>query len=1064
MRTRSIVAALLAALTVAGEAAASNGAVGWDSYRRLDRLPDLTRGVEAKQFSSFDRTGGNGSDGFDGRFSCLRQSADGCVIAEARGPGEITSIWFTRDGGNVSATGDITIELDGRTVVDAPLQDVVDGELGPPFANPLVANADQSSGGVYIKVPMPYRESMRVMTENNPFFHHVAYREFADARGITTFDPDDRAEDVLAALRRAGTRDPKPRRAGADTEGERFRLAPGRTATLAELRGPGTISELRLRIPRIVGPGPQFISDDGRAFAQNGFSEFSVAIDPANEGVRLTRRLDTIIGNQRAKILVDGAEVAEWPGVPGTPGPAYHDEVVELPASATAGRSEITIRNVFVSSNFDFNEFTYWVDSKVGGEWVRTDTMDVGELHPEEEAAHGYRIQGQTFQGIANSAYPRTPEQHAEEAARYGSSDAILREVRVRITFDGERTVDAPLGSFFGSGLGEYEVRSLFTAMETAEDGSYYAWWPMPYAQRARVELYNGSLHEIAGDSGVTAARDRRMDDGAGHFHATARAGETTPDRDWVFLNTGGWGKLAGISAAMAGTTPGDGSAFGNVRGYLEGDERVYVDGSRTPQLHGTGTEDFYEGGWYFNRGTFSNPQNGNTAHEAEALGCAFSCDHTYRLLLADAIPFESSLRFGMEHGGWNDMPAAYSTVAYWYGREERALRSTDVLDVGDRRDEAAHGYEADGDPWSLTAFFEGDDDTIAVTDDGHPATGPVAFTMRVDRHNHGVRLRRLSDQVAAGQAATVRVNGRDAGTWAQPLGNESKRWLEDSFELPAALTAGRRELRIELRPLGGAPAWQAARYEALSHVRPFRDRRRPGEVEGLRTTPGEGDDVRLGWRPASDDGGVDRYEVYAAREPGVAIGPETFLGETTTTGFVHRGAGLRTTWHYRVRAIDRAGNAGRPSDEVLGTSGATLRVEAESLLPAVEAAAPASRQGNCCGADWSGGAQLWFQADGAGDAFTVEVDVPQAGTYDLTAVYTQAVDYGFHTLAVDGEPLGEQFDAYSATLVDGAAHDHGAVELSAGTHRLTWTVTGRNPASRGFFAGVDAVALTLQG
>src|SRR5690606_41144203 len=89
----------------------------------------------------------------------------------------------------VSGTGRITIELDGETVLDAPLQDVVDGELGAPFVYPLVANADQSSGGVYIKVPMPYRERMVITTEENPYFYHVGYREFADADGIATFDP-----------------------------------------------------------------------------------------------------------------------------------------------------------------------------------------------------------------------------------------------------------------------------------------------------------------------------------------------------------------------------------------------------------------------------------------------------------------------------------------------------------------------------------------------------------------------------------------------------------------------------------------------------------------------------------------------------------------------------------------------------------------------------------------------------------------------------------------------------------------------------------------------------------
>ena len=41
----------------------------------------------------------------------------------------------------------------------------------------------------------------------------------------------------------------------------------------------------------------------------------------------------------------------------------------------------------------------------------------------------------------------------------------------------------------------------------------------------------------------------------------------------------------------------------GNLRDYLEGDERIFIDGKLTPELYGTGTEDFYESGWYFRGG-----------------------------------------------------------------------------------------------------------------------------------------------------------------------------------------------------------------------------------------------------------------------------------------------------------------------------------------------------------------------------------------------------------------------------------------------------------------------------
>src|ERR1700742_2985271 len=76
------------------------GPVGLDHYRRLDALAGLPQSAQALQFSSFDPTGGN-ADGFSGTHSCLRQDPTGCVIAERQGPGEIGSIWFTRDAGDV---------------------------------------------------------------------------------------------------------------------------------------------------------------------------------------------------------------------------------------------------------------------------------------------------------------------------------------------------------------------------------------------------------------------------------------------------------------------------------------------------------------------------------------------------------------------------------------------------------------------------------------------------------------------------------------------------------------------------------------------------------------------------------------------------------------------------------------------------------------------------------------------------------------------------------------------------------------------------------------------------
>src|SRR4051794_22248388 len=80
-----------------GPVATTTAPGGGDASRRLAGAGGLRRGVQPRQFSSFDRAGGN-NDGFDGKNSCLRVSDAGCVIAEREGAGEIQSIWFTRFG------------------------------------------------------------------------------------------------------------------------------------------------------------------------------------------------------------------------------------------------------------------------------------------------------------------------------------------------------------------------------------------------------------------------------------------------------------------------------------------------------------------------------------------------------------------------------------------------------------------------------------------------------------------------------------------------------------------------------------------------------------------------------------------------------------------------------------------------------------------------------------------------------------------------------------------------------------------------------------------------------
>ncbi|WP_157979939.1 DUF2961 domain-containing protein [Kribbella monticola] len=1026
---------------------AGNGPVGWDVYRHLDRLPELQSGVRTKQFSSFGRDGTN-NDGFDGTYSCLRTTAAGCVIAEARGAGEIASIWFTRDEGDVRKTGKITVEVDGRTVLDAQLQDVVDGKLGAPFVYPLVANALQTSGGVYLRVPMPYRKSMRVTVQNNPLFYHVDYREFPHATGVSTFDPTDKAEDVVALLKGFGTKDPKPAVPGARTTATPINLAPGKQVTLADSFGPGELSALRLKLPQIVGLDLKSFTDDGRAFL--GGSQFTVKVDPANTGVKLIRRMDLRIGNQRAKIFVDGVPAGEWAPLPAK-GAQWADQVVELPASVTAGKSQLVIRNEFVSSDLDFNEFTYWADSIVGGAVKRTDTLDVGPDHVADEQAHAYSITQQNWSGSHSMPYAAT----ADDAARVKSSDALLGGVRVQVTVDGKKRVDAPLGEFFGSGLGENEVRSLFFAMDP--NGWYSAWWPMPYLARATVTLVNTTQYKLSGESEVTTARSTQagvdlVTGKSGYFSAISNRGQATFGSDWKIAETTGRGKFVGVSQTMEGLQP-----DGNTRGYLEGDERVYVDGERTPAIHGTGTEDYFESGWYFNQGTYSSPFHGNSGHEVAAGNCKNECDSAYRLHITDAVDFQNQLTFGIEHGQQNDHPAVYGTTAFLYSAGRFGARETDRIDTGSAANRQQHAY-ADGSAATqteLTSVYEGDHDDTAVTDQVRSTTTPIRFEAKVDPSNSGVTLRRTSDQNVAGQSAKVVVDGKDAGTWLQPLGNARQRWLDDNYQLPASLTSGRTKLTIELQPTG--PAWTASAYAVQSLVTPYADRQAPTRPTDL-TAKGRTDNaIALSWSDSADDTGIARYNVYGAKAGTV----EKLIDTSTVPGFLHQGLGLEETWQYRVSAVDLAGHESSKSSIAEGTSGSTLRVEAESLLPAVSATVPADPQGNCCGVSWSGGSQLWIHGTKAGDKVVLEFAVPTTGTYQLSTVLTKAADYGIAELAVDGKaPVS--FDGYVASGVTTQNVDLGSQVLTAGKHQLSITLTGKNPAATGYLVGVDLLQLEL--
>ena len=303
-------------------------------------------------------------------------------------------------------------------------------------------------------------------------------------------------------------------------------------------------------------------------------------------------------------------------------------------------------------------------------------------------------------------------------------TDRLLTGLRLQIEFDGQTMVDSPLGEFFGAGLGANDVRSLMFATTPQPGGSLSlsGWWPMPFARSAHITLVNTTGDPVPGiDSDVvttpTPSGRPRWPAAAPATSPPARMPDQRPS-----VRTGCSPTNMAMANSSASATPSACSriktSFGDDAPYfLEGAERGYTDGSASPQWYGTGTEDLYEGGWYFKNGTrYSDPLTGQPDQRTATGGCADYCVAVYRLMLADAIGYHSAIRFGIEHGKRNMVQPDYSSTAFLYTQPNETTIPGDEVNPGDPVGRFLHGYtDTDADDRVLISQYEGEDDTRTI-------------------------------------------------------------------------------------------------------------------------------------------------------------------------------------------------------------------------------------------------------------------------------------------------------------------------------------------------------------
>lgn len=455
---------------------------------------------------------------------------------------------------------------------------------------------------------------------------------------------------------------------------------------------------------------------------------------------------------------------------------------------------------------------------------------------------------------------------------------AAFGRTRLRVTWDGraEPSIDAPLALFFGTGTlfnrdnREHLVKAFPVSVRFAGERVHLACsFPMPFFRSAKIELLGNGSSDLDGIRwGARNAPYRDRPNRVGYFHATYRDhAAPVRGRDLVLLDTreieggGDWsGHIVGTSFIF--------SDRANLN-TLEGDPRFFLDDSSSPQGQGTGTEEWGGGGDYWGGRNMTLPFAGHpvgAVNEKSARSDEDKIESAYRFLLADLIPFGRNAVFHLEHGGNNDSTEHYRTLTYWYGRAGASLVKTDTLQIGDPDAEAKHGYESPqaSAPYEIRSRYEWGPDSVSgmagipdQRDTGRKTTGTSELTLALDPKNVGVLLRRKLDYALPNQRAEVSLADRGgewkaAGVWylagsntcvySNPKGEldppqhvvqtSNRRFREDEFLLPKALTAGRDSIRLRLkftptdiplfpgRPVG-EQAWSEIRYDAYCFVVP---------------------------------------------------------------------------------------------------------------------------------------------------------------------------------------------------------------------------------------------------
>ncbi len=267
-------------------------------------------------------------------------------------------------------------------------------------------------------------------------------------------------------------------------------------------------------------------------------------------------------------------------------------------------------------------------------------------------------------------------------------SPKMLRGLRLSMYWDGAKSaaVDAPVGDFFGVGLGR--IVPFESALFSSPEGrSFNASIPMPFRKGMRIVLTNESgadQPQVYYDVDYTLGD--HLPPEALYFHAAFRRESPTKlQQDYELLpQLKGRGRYLGVNVGVIV----DGKRYGK-NWWGEGEVKIYLDGDgELPTLAGTGTEDYIGTG--YGLGAYSHQFQGAPIADEEKQRYAF-----YRYHVNDPVYFRREIRVTLQQIGFiwsNDgtpqnpvKPPIYSAGP---GQKELDLKKLPQVNLFERADD----------------------------------------------------------------------------------------------------------------------------------------------------------------------------------------------------------------------------------------------------------------------------------------------------------------------------------------------------------------------------------------